>query len=79
MSGARVPDFEHPQVVACPNGPLLVRGATSLEDEDGVIHHSDRPVAAICRCRRSARLPWCDGTHKLLAADARPDYRGRGR
>lgn len=69
MSDPRVPDFDHPQFVACPGGPLLVRGATTIEDEDGVVHRTERPVAAICRCRRTARHPWCDGTHKLLGRD----------
>ena len=67
MSGRDdVPDFEHPHVVACPGGPLLVRGAPTVEDEDGVTHRSTRPVAALCRCGSSSRRPWCDGTHKLL-------------
>ena len=35
-------------------------------------HPQDRPFVvtcapgkyALCRCRRSARFPWCDGTHR---------------
>lgn len=55
-----------PDVVLCPGGPALVRGDIVVEDEDGVRHRSTRAVSAICRCSRSARSPWCDGTHKLL-------------
>lgn len=55
-----------PDVVLCPGGPALVRGEVVVEDEDGVRHTSTRPVSAICRCGKTARSPWCDGTHKLL-------------
>lgn len=53
---------------ACPGGPLLVDGDVELTDEDGTVHRSTRPVTAVCRCGASARAPWCDGSHKLLAA-----------
>ncbi len=55
-----------PDIVVCPGGPLLVRGDVVIEDEDGVRHESTRPVSALCRCEKSSRKPWCDGTHKLL-------------
>ena len=54
--------FEHPDVILCPGGPMLVRDHPD----------SDRPVVAVCRCEKSARLPWCDGTHKVLPPDLRP-------
>ena len=50
----------------CPHGPLLVRGADSVRDEAGVEHPTTRPVVAVCTCGKSARSPWCDGTHKAL-------------
>lgn len=53
-------------VELCPDGPLLVRGATSVVDDDGVRHEVTRPVVAVCVCGRSGRGPWCDGTHKSL-------------
>ena len=53
-------------VVLCAGGPMLVRGHVVVEDEAGVRHTSRRPVSAVCRCGKSARAPWCDGTHKLL-------------
>ncbi|WP_246081527.1 CDGSH iron-sulfur domain-containing protein [Nocardioides litoris] len=53
-------------IVVCPGGPMLVRGDVVIETEDGVRHESTRPVSAVCRCEKSARKPWCDGTHKLL-------------
>lgn len=54
------------EVVICPDGPFLVRGAAHVIDEDGIAHETTRPVVAVCRCGKSGRPPWCDGTHKLL-------------
>jgi len=45
---------------------MLLRGAAHVVDEDGEQHAVVRPVVAVCRCDKSARAPWCDGTHKLL-------------
>ncbi|MBE7325727.1 CDGSH iron-sulfur domain-containing protein [Nocardioides sp. Y6] len=50
----------------CPHGPLLVRGADAWPDADGELHAVERPVVAVCRCEKSQRMPWCDGTHKLM-------------
>lgn len=48
------------------DGPLLVRGPIRLVDENGDEIHTRRRVHAICRCGRSARQPFCDGTHKIV-------------
>ncbi|WP_372728366.1 CDGSH iron-sulfur domain-containing protein [Nocardioides sp.] len=63
---------EHADVVVCPGGPLLLRGEHVVQDADGVLHRTTRPVSAMCRCGRSADLPWCDGTHQALPRAARP-------
>ncbi|MFC8682017.1 CDGSH iron-sulfur domain-containing protein [Microbacterium ureisolvens] len=47
------------------DGPLIVRGAAQLIDEDGRPIHRNRRTVALCRCGASAIKPWCDGTHKL--------------
>jgi CDGSH-type Zn-finger protein len=60
------------QVVLCPGGPMLVRGAREVVDADGTRHPVDRPVVAVCRCELSATLPWCDATHKRLPDERRP-------
>ena len=60
-----------PDVVLCPDGPMLVRGAMTIEDEQGRRHQTTRPVSAVCRCGKSSIAPWCDGTHKLLPAPNR--------
>jgi CDGSH-type Zn-finger protein len=59
-------DFAHPDVVIQPHGPRLVRGIESIQDADGIVHPVTRPVVALCRCEKSSRLPWCDGTHKVI-------------
>lgn len=53
-------------VEPCPDGPLLVRGADTVRDTNGVEHTVTRPVVAVCACGKSSRLPWCDSTHKSL-------------
>jgi CDGSH-type Zn-finger protein len=53
------------ELMDCPHGPMLVRGATRVQDAAGE-HIVTRSVVALCRCARSSRKPWCDGTHKLL-------------
>lgn len=60
------------ECVACPGGPLLVRGDALVEDREGREHPTTRPVSAVCRCGRTRRDPWCDGTHKLLPERHRP-------
>ena len=55
-----------------PDGPLIVRGDFELCELDGTpIPRSGRAVA-LCRCGRSALKPFCDGSHKLAAANGRP-------
>ncbi|MFC4785261.1 CDGSH iron-sulfur domain-containing protein [Nocardioides sp. MAHUQ-72] len=72
MSAERPRDMEHPDVVICPGGPLLLRGDHVVQDDQGRTHRTTRPVSAVCRCGKSAAQPWCDGTHKVLPAKARP-------
>ena len=59
------------RVQACPRGPLLVRGAAVVLDDNGVEHPVGRPVVAVCACGKSSRKPWCDATHKSIREDAR--------
>lgn len=54
------------EVTSCPGGPLLVRGADAVRDTDGELHPTTRPVVAVCACDKSQRMPWCDGTHKVV-------------
>jgi CDGSH-type Zn-finger protein len=47
------------------DGPLLVRGAFQLRDQDGNEIEVGRRTVALCRCGKSRMRPFCDGTHKL--------------
>jgi hypothetical protein len=59
---------EGTRIQQTPDGPALVRGALSVEDDDGVAHDALRPVVAVCTCGLSQRGPWCDSTHKVRRA-----------
>lgn len=48
------------------NGPLLVRGPIELKDASGTVMPSAEPTVALCRCGRSSKKPFCDGTHKTV-------------
>jgi CDGSH-type Zn-finger protein len=64
--------FEHPDVILCPDGPMLLRGRHVVQDSAGDVHATERPVTALCRCDKSATHPWCDGTHKAIPEKLRP-------
>jgi CDGSH-type Zn-finger protein len=53
-------------IVACENGPLLVRGDFALRTQRGEDIDPRRATVALCRCGRSAIRPFCDGTHKAI-------------
>ena len=46
------------------DGPLIVRGAFRLTDQDGNEIDPGRDTVALCRCGKSGIKPFCDGTHK---------------
>ena len=53
----------HPIITIRPNGPISVNGEVVLMDENGnKIEHKSR--FSLCRCTKSKRLPFCDGSHK---------------
>ncbi|MGB4136292.1 MAG: CDGSH iron-sulfur domain-containing protein [Microbacterium sp.] len=53
-----------PTITAYPNGPLLVRGAFELIDDDGEPIPPSRRTIGLCRCGLSSIKPLCDGSHK---------------
>ena len=53
-----------PQVLLTDEGPILVSGPVDVILPDGRRVRSDRPVTALCSCRRSRRLPFCDTSHR---------------
>lgn len=60
-------------VVACPNGPLLVRGEIELRTPDGSLVPRNRRTVALCRCGKSTIKPFCDGTHKIIGFRTEPE------
>jgi CDGSH-type Zn-finger protein len=52
------------QVLLTDEGPLLVSGPVDVVLPDGRHVRSDRPVTALCTCRRSRRQPFCDTSHR---------------
>jgi CDGSH-type Zn-finger protein len=68
------------EVVIVPyrDGPLVVRGAFSIRDQDGNEIAPGRETVALCRCGKSRIRPFCDGTHKLIRFRA-PSDREQGR
>lgn len=39
---------------------------------DGTLVRSDRPVVALCTCKRSRRQPFCDTSHRTRSRDEEP-------
>jgi CDGSH-type Zn-finger protein len=52
------------QVVLTDDGPMLVPGPVEIVLPDGRRVRSDRPITAICTCRRTRRPPFCDTSHR---------------
>lgn len=52
------------------NGPLVVKGVTSMVDEDGTTYDV-KEVMALCRCGGSSTKPFCDGSHRTNGFESR--------
>lgn len=52
------------RIVACPDGPILVRGDIEIVDDQGRALPRRRRTVALCRCGGTTISPYCDGTHK---------------
>jgi CDGSH-type Zn-finger protein len=63
------------EVVVTGDGPVLLTGPVEIVLPDGRRVRSDRPVTALCVCRRSRRAPFCDTSHrrKVRAGDRTGD------
>jgi CDGSH-type Zn-finger protein len=55
------------------DGPVLAVGPVDIELADGTHVQSDRPVVALCACRRSKRYPFCDTSHRRKTRGNRPE------
>ncbi|MEJ2889160.1 CDGSH iron-sulfur domain-containing protein [Actinomycetospora aeridis] len=60
------------RVTMTEGGPFLVEGPVELELPDGTTVTSERPVVALCACRRTKRYPFCDTSHRRKERPARP-------
>lgn len=61
------------RVVVVPGGPLLVEGPLEVVLPDGTVRICDRPVVALCACRRSRRHPFCDTSHRHRRREPGPE------
>lgn len=52
-------------VVPYRDGPLVIRGAFRIVDQEGKPIETPRATVALCRCGRSRARPFCDGSHRL--------------
>jgi len=75
VSAGRIPaDSGDPvSITACPNGPLLVRGAFEILTPAGEVVPSRRKTVALCRCGVSTLKPFCDGSHKAIGFTTEPE------
>ncbi|MDQ0937636.1 CDGSH iron-sulfur domain-containing protein [Streptomyces turgidiscabies] len=67
---------EHPRRVRVRvqrDGPLLIEGPVEVVGADGELTVSDRFTVAVCTCRRSRDLPWCDISHRRRKQSAPGD------
>lgn len=54
-----------------PNGPIRVEGEFQIVDGAGNAWDTGGKAAVfVCRCGKSGRQPFCDGTHKTCGFDA---------
>ncbi|MGW0122928.1 CDGSH iron-sulfur domain-containing protein [Streptomyces sp. NPDC003327] len=60
-----------PRVTPVTDGPLLIEGPVEVVLPDGTVRRCERPVIALCVCRRSLRQPFCDTSHRPRMRPAR--------
>lgn len=58
------PEPERRRVIVEPGGPVLVEGPVEIVLADGTTVTCDRFMVALCTCRRSRSLPFCDTSHR---------------
>ncbi len=57
------------KVTVTKGGPLLVKGALTIELANGEIGEKTG-MTALCRCGASANKPYCDGSHQKIEFDS---------
>ena len=74
MDGTTDRADEPVRVTVAKDGPLTFRGPVELVGADGEAWQ-DVPAGtalALCRCGRSAKKPFCDGSHRGAGFDSAP-------
>ncbi|GIJ24629.1 CDGSH iron-sulfur domain-containing protein [Micromonospora lutea] len=66
MTPSDCPEPAAATITPYPDGPLIVRGDFAVIAPDGRQIDAKRRTIALCRCGKSALIPFCDGTHKAL-------------
>jgi CDGSH-type Zn-finger protein len=64
------------EVLVTADGPVLITGPVEVVLPDGRRVRSDRPVTALCVCRRSRRAPFCVTSHRRKVRDSGHDPAG---
>ena len=59
-----MPESGRVEIMVTEDGPILVCGPVEVVLPDGTRVQSDRPVTALCVCKRSRRQPFCDTSHR---------------
>lgn len=59
------------EVIVTDEGPILISGPIEIVMPDGQRVRSDRPVTALCVCKRSRRKPFCDTSHRCRVRTGR--------
>jgi len=53
---------DNPVIEVSKNGPYIVRDLKTLRNSKGIFIETS-PVMALCRCGKSKKMPFCDGSH----------------
>lgn len=60
-------DRSETEITLIPRGPLIVKGgATVVDRKKKQVHHE---TVSFCRCGKSGKHPYCDGTHAKKIED----------
>lgn len=59
---ATTEEIASPQVSLVKGGPIIISGSFTLKNEAGKTKTFDKKTA-FCRCGKSGKMPFCDGSH----------------
>jgi len=56
------------EITIIKNGPAIIKGKVKITTPDGIIIDECERIS-LCRCGRSSKMPYCDGTHRNFSFD----------